>query len=250
MILGGGNNLKRWDWDTQDRSLFSAFPYHYERISLNGSEVFSLESFESATVYIYSAKRDPLVAKIGNDELTLKVGDALQLEKSNAEIHGNGIVLVAGVKKGSRPKGFEIATSSQVVRVQKHWGHELWLNGEHSDYAFKQIFLKSGTKTSLQYHRVKSETLVLFEGKARFFYNSSGVSNDSVSAKDLGSVEFCEQTSIQVSPNTLHRVEALSDVILYEVSTAHLNDVIRVADDQNRPSGRIEEEHRNFSVLK
>jgi hypothetical protein len=44
-------------------------------------------------------------------------------------------------------------------------------------------------------------------------------------------------------PGILHRLEAISDVLLYETSTPHLDDVVRVTDDSKRPHGRIEKEH-------
>ena len=50
--------------------------------------------------------------------------------------------------------------------------------------------------------------------------------------------------TINISPYVIHRLEAKSDLLLYEVSTPHLNDVIRLQDDSNRKDGRIDEEHK------
>jgi mannose-6-phosphate isomerase len=41
----------------------------------------------------------------------------------------------------------------------------------------------------------------------------------------------------------VHRVEAITDLILVEVSTPELDDVVRIEDDMGRGSGRIEAEH-------
>jgi hypothetical protein len=38
-------------------------------------------------------------------------------------------------------------------------------------------------------------------------------------------------------------VVAITDVVLMEVSTPHVDDVVRIEDDTNRPDGRIESEH-------
>jgi len=38
-------------------------------------------------------------------------------------------------------------------------------------------------------------------------------------------------------------LKAISDILLYEVSTPHLDDVIRLADDKKRKDGRISTEH-------
>ena len=43
----------------------------------------------------------------------------------------------------------------------------------------------------------------------------------------------------------VHRLRAITDIMLYEVSTPHLDDVIRISDDQKRNNGRISSEHRN-----
>jgi hypothetical protein len=50
---------------------------------------------------------------------------------------------------------------------------------------------------------------------------------------------------ICVEPKTLHRLRATTDIYHYEVSTPHLDDVVRVQDDINRGHGRIKEEHLN-----
>jgi len=49
---------------------------------------------------------------------------------------------------------------------------------------------------------------------------------------------------VHVNKKVLHRLKAASDIKLYEVSTNFLDDVIRVSDDTNRKSGRINSEHK------
>jgi len=48
---------------------------------------------------------------------------------------------------------------------------------------------------------------------------------------------------VDVMPLTLHRLEAVTDILLYETSTPHLDDVVRILDDSRRPDGRLEQEH-------
>lgn len=120
----------------------------------------------------------------------------------------------------------------------------MWITGEHSGYCLKEIYIIQGTKTSLQYHEIKRETNVLLEGTARLhFKNKEEVENKQVTAQDLSHYDLTPLSTVDVYPNTLHRLEALTDILLYEVSTPHLNDVIRVADDTQRAHGRIESEH-------
>ena len=52
-----------------------------------------------------------------------------------------------------------------------------------------------------------------------------------------------------VVPPQKHRVIALTDIILQEVSTPEVNDVIRIEDDANRKNGLIEGEHKIPAVL-
>lgn len=46
-----------------------------------------------------------------------------------------------------------------------------------------------------------------------------------------------------VKPLKKHRIIALTNVILQEVSTPEVNDVIRIEDDAGRQNGKIESEH-------
>ncbi|OGK18413.1 hypothetical protein A3G67_03095 [Candidatus Roizmanbacteria bacterium RIFCSPLOWO2_12_FULL_40_12] len=135
-----------------------------------------------------------------------------------------------------------------MYKVEKPWGHELWISGDnHPSYAFKQIFVKKGTKTSLQYHNVKRETNVLVEGRCYLhFKKNDEVSNDNVKSDDIGTTELKPISVIDIVPQTLHRLEAITDIMLYETSTPYLDDVIRVQDDAKRPDGRIDEEHKKI----
>ncbi|OGT37073.1 MAG: hypothetical protein A3F11_11635 [Gammaproteobacteria bacterium RIFCSPHIGHO2_12_FULL_37_14] len=131
-----------------------------------------------------------------------------------------------------------------MYRVEKPWGHELWINGQHPCYALKKIFIKTGTKTSLQYHNFKQETNVLFQGIAKLHYKKNLlVENDLVTSADIGTTVLEPNSVADVSPLTLHRLEAMTDILLFETSTPHLDDVVRVQDDSKRSHGRLVEEH-------
>ena len=47
-----------------------------------------------------------------------------------------------------------------------------------------------------------------------------------------------------VAPPKKHRVIAISDIILQEVSTPEVDDVVRIEDDAHRLDGKIESEHK------
>ena len=56
------------------------------------------------------------------------------------------------------------STKHAIRRVEKPWGYELiW--AETKDYVGKILHIKKGHQLSLQYHKVKEETMYLSSGK-------------------------------------------------------------------------------------
>jgi len=118
--------------------------------------------------------------------------------------------------------------------VYKPWGKEEWLE-LNEKYCYKRIYINAGHKTSYQYHDFKRETNYLISGKAEIWLeNDEGV----VEKKIMNAGEY-----FNVTPPKKHRVIAITDIILQEVSTPEVDDVIRLEDDSNRESGRLEYEH-------
>ena len=110
-------------------------------------------------------------------------------------------------------------------KTEKPWGFEL-LWAHTPKYAGKLIFVKKGHRLSLQYHQKKDETLYLYQGKALF----------EVEGSDGQLVEFVAGPgyTVRIRPLTKHRVAALEDTTLFEVSTSGLGDVVRLQDDYGR----------------
>ena len=118
--------------------------------------------------------------------------------------------------------------------IYKPWGKEEWLE-LNDKYCYKRIYINAGTKTSYQYHDQKLETNYIIEGTAEVWLeNDEGV----VEKKIMKVGDF-----FTVEPPKKHRVIAITDVILQEVSTPEVDDVIRISDDSGRGSGKIEHEH-------
>jgi dTDP-glucose pyrophosphorylase/mannose-6-phosphate isomerase-like protein (cupin superfamily) len=124
--------------------------------------------------------------------------------------------------------------------VYKPWGREEWL--ELNDrYCYKRIYINAGHKTSYQYHNFKRETNFLISGEAEIWLeNDEGV----VEKKIMKAGEY-----FNVTPPKKHRVIAITDIILQEVSTPEVDDVIRIEDDTNRKDGKIDGEHKTPAVL-
>ena len=118
--------------------------------------------------------------------------------------------------------------------IYKPWGKEEWLE-LNDKYCYKRIYINAGTKTSYQYHDQKLETNYIIEGTAEVWLeNDEGV----VEKKIMKAGDF-----FTVAPPKKHRVIAITDIILQEVSTPEVDDVIRISDDSGRGSGKIEHEH-------
>ena len=124
--------------------------------------------------------------------------------------------------------------------VHKPWGREEWL-ALNDFYCYKRIYINAGYKTSYQYHQFKHETNYIISGTAEVWLeNDEGV----VEKKIMGAGDFFD-----VTPPKKHRVIAITDIILQEVSTPHVDDVIRINDEFNRTDGKVEAEHKTPAVL-
>ena len=98
--------------------------------------------------------------------------------------------------------------------VDKPWGREIWI--AHTDrYALKIIEFKKGSRSSLQYHCTKHEHIYVDRGRLQVEWeNESG----SMAKLELGPGDVVEN-----KPGRKHRVTALEDVRLIEVSTPELD---------------------------
>ena len=109
--------------------------------------------------------------------------------------------------------------------VEKPWGREIWI--AHTDqYALKIIEFKAGSRSSLQYHRQKHEHIYVDQGVLRVELEQA---DGTMTTEDLGPGSVIENP-----PGRKHRVHAVEDVRLIEVSTPQLDDVVRVEDDYGR----------------
>ena len=111
-------------------------------------------------------------------------------------------------------------------KVEKPWGHELiWAEAEA--YVGKLLFVKAGESLSLQFHRVKDESWYVESGRAELELGERG---NAVLKKEVVLPGAC----FRFTPGTVHRVKALEDTLIVEVSTPDLDDVVRLEDDYGR----------------
>jgi mannose-6-phosphate isomerase len=112
-----------------------------------------------------------------------------------------------------------------VKRVEKPWGYEL-VYAATERYCGKIIFIRGGEELSLQFHRTKDETIYVQSGRVEFEIGDPGAPVD---------VEvIAPGRAFHLAPGTVHRLRALEDAVILEVSTPELDDVVRLEDRYGR----------------
>jgi mannose-6-phosphate isomerase-like protein (cupin superfamily) len=115
--------------------------------------------------------------------------------------------------------------STESRRVDKPWGYELiWALTER--YCGKLLFVRAEESLSLQYHREKDESWYVLEGRAVLEHGNVGGA--------LEVVQIGPGDVFRFVPGTVHRVTALTDIRILEVSTPELDDVVRLEDRYGR----------------
>ena len=111
-------------------------------------------------------------------------------------------------------------------RVEKPWGWELiWADTEL--YVGKILFVRAGHALSLQFHNEKDESWYVEAGRARLELGDAG---QGVLNTEVIAAGAC----FHYRPGTVHRVTAIEDTTILEVSTPQLDDVVRLEDAYGR----------------
>jgi mannose-6-phosphate isomerase len=114
----------------------------------------------------------------------------------------------------------------EVRKVEKPWGYELiWALTEV--YCGKVLFVKAGQSLSLQFHRQKDESWLVQSGRAKLELGKAG---ETVLKEEVISAG----AAFHYAPGTVHRVTAIEDTTILEVSTPYLDDVVRLEDAYGR----------------
>lgn len=112
----------------------------------------------------------------------------------------------------------------EVKRVPKPWGYEL-IFGHTDRYVGKILHIDRGQSLSLQYHEMKEETLFVVSGELELTIESDG---------DRRIVPLRAGEAFHIPPRLIHRMLAIEDTDVAEVSTPELDDVIRLEDRYGR----------------
>lgn len=139
--------------------------------------------------------------------------------------------------------------STKPIIKLKPWGREIWFAQINIDkqnlgktpksqtakattakkpirYAGKILELKKGHRYSLQYHEYKYETQYIVSGRVKASIGTN--------LKNLQHKILKKGDKLDVPPYTIHRLEAITDTVIFEVSTPELNDVVKLDDDYGR----------------
>jgi hypothetical protein len=228
----------------KSKNLLANDNYFYKMYSVNKKNIFNFNNINNFTLYTVKCSSNSFI-KINNRKYRLfnKSFD-IQANKTKLELFGNyAKFIVAGIKKKRINPGIKCYNQKDLYKVLKPGGYEVWINGEKPTYALKKIFLKKNYKTSLQFHRKKIETNYLFKGTALLHYGLNDPRKKNILNR-VKTIKISKDSIINVKPFAIHRIEAKTNIVLFEASTPHLNDVIRILDDTNREDGRINFEHR------
>jgi len=115
---------------------------------------------------------------------------------------------------------------NDITKVEKPWGYELhWAKTDR--YVGKLIHVTAGHALSLQYHNLKDETIFLWSGRMLFEIKEG---------EQLVAREMLPWQAVHVTPKTVHRMTAITDCDIFEVSTPELHDVVRLEDRYGRQS--------------
>lgn len=123
--------------------------------------------------------------------------------------------------RSSRPKKLSTATSDPIT-VHKPWGKEIiW--AQTPKYLGKILCINAGHQLSKQYHKIKDETLYLLSGEMKLELGEEG----KISTMKAGDC-------IRIEPWMIHRMIAITDCQVAEVSTPEIWDVVRLEDSYGR----------------
>jgi mannose-6-phosphate isomerase-like protein (cupin superfamily) len=114
--------------------------------------------------------------------------------------------------------------SEVPYRVDKPWGHEvIWARTD--SYVGKILHIEAGHVLSLQYHKLKDESIYVLRGEIVLRFQQG----ETMIERPLR-----EGEGFHVQPKMIHQFEAVVTSDLLEASTPHLDDVVRLKDRYGR----------------
>ncbi len=111
-------------------------------------------------------------------------------------------------------------------KIDKPWGYEIKFTPEGFEHTGKILYIEKNKRFSFQYHDKKEEVLFLFSGKARIWIENE---DGEIEKKPM---EL--QKGYLIQKGQKHRVEAIEDIFVFEVSEPEAGTTYRLEDDYHR----------------
>jgi len=116
-------------------------------------------------------------------------------------------------------------------KKDKPWGYEIIFTPPNLLRVGKILFIKKGCRLSLQYHTLKEETLCLFSGKAKIYLEDKD--------QKIKPLYMEPQMGYTITKRQKHRIEAIEDSFIFEVSSPEKGKTIRLEDDYGRGEEKL-----------
>lgn len=114
---------------------------------------------------------------------------------------------------------------SEPIRIDKPWGCEIvWAST--ADYLAKILRINRGERLSLQVHRWKVESILVYSGRMTLILEEED--------GELRSFDLSPGQTCHIPSGRRHRMIAIDDCEVLEVSTPHPDDVVRLEDSYGR----------------
>lgn len=119
-------------------------------------------------------------------------------------------------------KDLEAVRKEFENREDKPWGYEkIIVNNEK--YLVKELYIKAGFRTSVHYHPKKDESMHILEGYGVIEFT-----------KEKKRAAVREGGVVRIEPCRVHSIIAKENLRIYEYSTPHIEDTVRVKDFYGR----------------
>lgn len=106
---------------------------------------------------------------------------------------------------------------SKPKKVDKNWGHELWIYNAEEYCGKLLVFEKTDSKFSMHYHIIKKESWYVQEGQFKFDWIDTEKAELHTDILSIGD-------SVTIERGQPHQLTALEDnSIVFEVSTEHFD---------------------------
>lgn len=105
--------------------------------------------------------------------------------------------------------------------VPKDWGYEFWIINT-PQYCGKLLIMSEGWESSLHFHKVKDETMLILDGDVVLETKPAGIDGPS----EYIMMRSAERTSFRIPPGLIHRLSTSvgADAVIAEFSTTHNED--------------------------